>query len=287
LLEFHAFPVSRARNIISDWGIEDPQEIDLNAIAAEHGVLILEKPIHGAAARLISESGTGVVVVDQDIKEWGKKRFAAAHEFGHFVLHRNKTPVKVCTDDSFFEWYSKSEIEPESNAFAAELLMPESMFTARCKCRVPGFSIVEKLAEDFETTLTATAIRFTQFTNQACALIASKNSKVKWFFLNELFPYRVIGVGSKVHPYSYAHDFFESGNIPRGLEHVLGVAWLEDVKIGEKCLLYEDARALGSYGIVLSLIWIDEDENKRGEKKKTEHGLDPDYFTPDGKRYRW
>jgi Zn-dependent peptidase ImmA (M78 family) len=222
LLEFQAFAASRARNIISDWGIEDPQEIDLNAIAAEHGVLILEKPIHGAAARLISESDTGVIVVDQNIKEQGKKRFATAHEFGHFVLHRNKTPVKVCTDDSFFEWYSKSEIEPESNAFAAELLMPESMFKARCKCRMPGFSIVERLAMEFQTTLTATAIRFTQFTNQACALIASKNSNVKWFFLNELFPYRVIGVGSKVHPISYAHDFFDSGNIPSELEHVLG-----------------------------------------------------------------
>ena len=62
-----------------------------------------------------------------------RRRFTAAHELGHAVLHRQRmgrfradTPETMLEADE-----STDELEREANRFAAELLMPESVLRAR------------------------------------------------------------------------------------------------------------------------------------------------------------
>ncbi len=288
--EYNAIARAKARTIISDWGIERPSDLDLHAIAAEQGLLITEKAIVGSAARLVCNDRSGLIVVNEGIREPGKKRFAAAHEIGHFTLHRERLRVKLCTEDSFLTWCLDSDLESDSNVFAAEFLMPTEIFAQAAKRKPPSFATIEVLSQEFLTSLTATAIRFVEIAGHQCALVASSDGRVKWFVVAKGFPYRLMGKGNKLDPVSCAGEFFEKGTVSTGPETVPGDAWLEDSSKGQKCTLYEDMKALTSYGTTLSLLWIQQDRNKRNdwfrEYYEPSHA-DPEHFTPDGKRYRW
>ena len=93
-----------------------------------------------------------------------RRRFSAAHELGHAVLHRgsmgNFIQDALISDSD----ESENEREREANAFAAELLMPEEICRARAEelrkqygvCprsvlsyRLAGELLVSRLAMDF------------------------------------------------------------------------------------------------------------------------------------------
>jgi hypothetical protein len=64
-----------------------------------------------------------------------RRRFSAAHELGHFVLHRGKMfRFKFDTDKTLLEANDANDpMEREANQFAAELLMPEELLRARAE----------------------------------------------------------------------------------------------------------------------------------------------------------
>lgn len=66
-------PISKAQSIIADWGIDKPSEIHLELMAADLGILVVEKEISGSAARLICIGGRAIISVNQSIRESGKK----------------------------------------------------------------------------------------------------------------------------------------------------------------------------------------------------------------------
>ncbi len=241
--------------------MERTEDIDVELLAFNVGLLVSEDQLSGAEARLLCNDRVGMVVVNNRARENGRKRFGVAHEIGHFVRHRNKYFVSRCTGESFLDWSADSSLEGEANAFAAELLMPDFLFEPRLICDSPSFDVVESLASEFKTTLTATAIRFVELTSHACALFAVTSGKVKWFVVSKYFPYRVIGSGSPISKDCVANDFFADKSTPQSAETVIGSTWIDDFRVGERCLLREDVRFLGSYGTVLSLVSIEEDRN--------------------------
>ncbi len=280
-------PVNKAREIISQWSIDDPKEIILANIASDMNLLIIKRRITGAVSMLVCRDNVGLITLRDDIREVGRKRFAIAHEIGHFVLHKGKSPLAVCTDEDFQAWYKHSTDEAEANAFAAEMLMPADLFRERCVGEEPSFTEVIKLAEDFQTSLTATAIRYVELGKHPCALIASKDSRIIWMSVHEDFPYRIIGRGSRLHKYSCANDYFETGSVPEQAEPVSGIAWIEDLKHAKRCSVYEAVIPLKSYNTVLSFIWIEHDANEGEDWEYKNPTYDTNHFTPDGKRYRW
>lgn len=62
-----------------------------------------------------------------------RRRFSAAHELGHAVLHRERMGrFRADTSETLLEADdSTDEIEREANQFATELLMPEAVVRAR------------------------------------------------------------------------------------------------------------------------------------------------------------
>ena len=62
-----------------------------------------------------------------------RRRFTAAHELGHFVLHREVMKrFRLDTDQTLLETdVAADPMEADANRFAAELLMPEEVIRAR------------------------------------------------------------------------------------------------------------------------------------------------------------
>src|SRR5262249_15210741 len=77
--------------------------------------------------------------------------------------------------------------ENEADHFAANLLMPDSLFTKAIDCAGEGLSAIEKLADLCVTSLTATAIRYAQCTRGAAAIVVSSGDKVDYCFLSDPF----------------------------------------------------------------------------------------------------
>lgn len=66
----------------------------------------------------------------------GRRRFTAAHELGHFVLHRETMGrFRADTDETLQEADGAlaDQMEREANRFAAELLMPEEVCRRRAE----------------------------------------------------------------------------------------------------------------------------------------------------------
>jgi len=147
--------------------------------------------------------------------------------------------------------------ESEANAFAAELLMPESIFGERIAREEPTIQLIENLAQDFKTTLTATAIQFVKYTQEPCVLVASSNGEILWSSRSESFTtdFR-LREEKTVHPYTCAGDMHKSGQNRQSSKDISAGTWLDRYSPDGKEYVTEDSIRLGSYDTVLSLIWI-------------------------------
>ena len=77
-----------AFKLAQQYGFSHPSEIDLESIAMDRGVLVVYGRLHGCEARLVRKGrSAGLIRVRDDIPAPGQKRFALAHDLGHWELH--------------------------------------------------------------------------------------------------------------------------------------------------------------------------------------------------------
>lgn len=249
----------KARQIIRDFRIESPDEIFLDEIACLKGVSVQEAVLRNYDGRLVRRGRKGIITVDSSIKEPGRRRFVVAHELGHFELEKEKERVFNCTTDDFMLWhYGQKALERNANLFAAELLLPASLFQPKCQTKEPSFDIIRSLADEFVTSLSATAIRFARYCSDRCAVVYSENRKIKWVAPSPEFGF-FIEIGSELSRDTYANDFFENERIPDLPRAVPASAWIFDTVVSRFAQIKEHSIALNNYNGVLSLLWITED----------------------------
>jgi len=143
-----------------------------------NGVLVREGGLEGADARLLRSGDKGIIRVNSNIRELGRRRFAMAHELGHWQLHQGVSQYWDCTEQDMVN-YSGSTIEVEANTFASELLMPSRLFRPACRKADPSIAILRTLAVEFSTSLTSTAVRYVEDSKESC--MASRFTKVLFF----------------------------------------------------------------------------------------------------------
>lgn len=234
------------------YGFRSPKDIELEVLSFARGALVKEGPLDTADARLVRKGKRGLIRVNQSIPEPGRKRFAIAHELGHFEIHAAQSQWSACTSKDMVASYKMSGLESEANWFAAELLMPRIHFQKEVNGAFPEFSLVKQLATYFETTITATAIRLTELSDERVAFVVSENGKVRYWRASDSFDeeYR-LEPDMLLSPESAAGAICE-GETPEGKSvRIEPTAWggpeyEED--------WWEDAFVLESYGQILSLI---------------------------------
>ena len=251
-----SFPRFKASDIIKSLDIRYPEEIEVEDIAYICHLLVRERTLDGSDGRLVRKGNWGIATIDRKIPELGRKRFAISHELGHFKLHKNT--VKLCNEKDFLWWGMSESEERQANEFAAELLMPEFLFKPICKSIIPCFDYISCLAEQFRTSLTATAIRYVEYSPYSCAIVTSQNKIIKWFAHSENFTY-YINVGSELDHDTVAFDFFNGKELPSSMEPVIAEAWIDSDKIKRDAMINEQAIALKHYNTVISIIWAEED----------------------------
>jgi Zn-dependent peptidase ImmA (M78 family) len=278
----------RAAAIIESLQIRNPDEICVRDISMERGALVRERHLEGSEGRLVRKGRIGIITVNKSIPEKGRKRFAIAHELGHFELHRDSQLI-LCTEEDMYLWNESKEQELEANEFAGSILMPRDIFIRYCEHQSPNINYISEIACEFRTTLTATALRYAQISSESCAVVVCEHGTIRWYKKSGSFNYHV-KVGERLSPHSHAFDHFDGVDMPKEPEKVPASAWLAG-DLEEEAEIMEHSLALGSYGVVLSLLWLFEEirpPHRGYERQDDAPEFDlMNHFTPDGKRWRW
>ncbi len=241
----------KASEIIDGYGITFPEHIRLEDIAFALRARIVEGPLTGAAASLVRRGSYATIRIPADEHYLPRKRFSVAHELGHLILGHGHSVRLVCTADNMLDWNHQPGQETEANFFAGELLLPEKLFKDRCDVREVNFAPVRKLAEEFTTSRTATAIRFVRFCPEACALVFSRESKICWFYKSESWwPFIRRG---PLDINTFAANYFRDIEVPDEPLEVDGDAWVESRGVDS---IVEHSICSPRLGFVLSILWI-------------------------------
>jgi hypothetical protein len=204
---------------------------------------------------IVREGAAAVITVNSRIDFEGQKRFVIAHELGHFFLHPKTRQVESVNREQTTNWSDREDIEEyEANLFAAEMLMPASMFAQRIKGKVPSFELIESLQKEFRTTLTATAVQFALNTKEECAIVSCANRRRLWFILSPGFTFYMLEENF-VHGLSCAAEVGSNKRSSRSSKVEAGY-WLEGFRGNHKSCITEEARFFPRLGRSLSLLWI-------------------------------
>ena len=168
-----------AWRLTQEYCLDTPGATPVEDIAMDHGVVCLEAQLTGCLARLVRKGKRGIIRTKLGIREPGRKRFAIAHELGHWFLHEAESQYFVCTAEQMRE-YKGSPLEVEANIFASELLMPTALFRPLAENAPPTLESISGLAATFVTSLTATGMKFVEQNRHECVLVLSTDNKVAW-----------------------------------------------------------------------------------------------------------
>lgn len=220
----------------------------------DQGVLCLEANLTGCLARLVRKGRRGIIRTYIGIREQGRRRFAIAHELGHWFLHEAESQFFICTGEDMRD-YKGSPMEVEANLFASELLMPARLFKPLAEDAEPRMEFVKALAGRFNTSLTSTGMKFVDLNRHECILVLSTNGVVEWAKQKGNRSGLRIEKGMSLHQESLAYHVVE----PRGQlgpERVPEEAWVSANWYGRSLEVTEESWILDGYKSVLSLLVV-------------------------------
>jgi Zn-dependent peptidase ImmA (M78 family) len=249
-----------AQELLQQFAITASRTVDVFDLATAKGAVVIEAPLEGCEARLIRSRTRGVIRVRKDIPEAGRKRFAVAHELGHYLLHAEISQYFICTAEDLRD-YRRSPVEIEANCFAAYLLMPPLLFRPQCRKRDPNLETVRLLAKEFNTSLPATAIRFVEECGQTCVAVMSRDGRVEWARGTEGYRGPRISPGQQLSPYSLAYHC-KPDTALSAWQEVPASAWLEEPADIARWEVMEQSLGFRGYPFVLTLLCLTEKEEE-------------------------
>ncbi len=244
-----------ARKVFEETGYDALSDISINDFALGLGAFVKEEPMNGAEGRIVFSDNEAMITLNSNIDLVTKKRFTLAHELGHFRMHKNLSNKFEDTGRTLNDWLAKGEQELEANDFAKEFLMPEHLFRPKAK-GIFSFDLIKSLALHFNTSLTATFLRYKDLGDFPVAIVYSENRIVKWTQFSDDFLMQYIPHNSKIPINSVAWDTYEgeSYNAPELVEAKEWFASDFKLKYNLNLELYEQCFKVAD-NAVLSCIW--------------------------------
>lgn len=237
--------------------------VDVKALAAKLQIPVMPKAAdqQGVSGMLIRLGENYGIAYATHIDSSGFQRFSIAHELGHYFLPGHLEAVFGSADihHSRAGFESGDRYELEADHFAAALLMPKALFKTAMRKAGEGVAAIVKLADICDTSLPATAIRYTQLTGDPMAIVVSTADSIDYCFmsdeLKELKGIDWIRKRQGVPPGTVTATFNRDPGKIRRAERVEGTStlgtWFGGTRVIE---LQEDVIGLGAYGKTLTVL---------------------------------
>lgn len=220
-----------ASELRRDWEIHERQ-FDLPELLRRLDIRVsYERPRSGAEALSFVCGHEHLILVDPDLSP-RRMRFTLGHELGHLLLEHGSASCQTAD----IHGRSAEPHEAEANAFCASLLLPASLFREDANAVHPKIEEISALATKYDVSLTSTAIRYAQYTRDACVVVGvaadgstwiTKSKRAGWWF--ELPPSEETLVGRCLR-----------GETDAVREEVSARLWLGDFNWRENWLLTEE-----------------------------------------------
>jgi hypothetical protein len=178
-----------------------------------------------------------------------RRRFTICHEIAHLVL-------RLVSQHKAQPWWSAKRplAERLCDVFAAELLLPETLFQPLAEDAAVNLASIEALANDFCASFTATGSRFASTVSAPCAFVLSEDGHVRYPSRSKA----LIDAGAWIAPRrempngSLSHRV-RNGDLPERCE-VDADVWFDNWERGGTLL--EEARHFPHWDQTLSLLWF-------------------------------
>jgi len=178
----------KAEMVLLNEGIKS-LPVDPFAIAENQDIVVKAKPdtAEGVSGMLLRHGDTFGILYATHVPSEGFQRFSVGHELGHYFLdgHIDHVLPEDGIHISHSGFISADPYELEADNFASALLMPSILFKRAIGKLDIGLAAIESLSEGCQTSLTSTAIRYAELTDDAVAIIISTGQIIDFCFLSE------------------------------------------------------------------------------------------------------
>lgn len=256
---------SIAEKVLDGLPVLVPEDLKyLKQIVWKRGAFIREELIQGAEARLLVIPGKkSIITISSSISNPQRKRFGIVHELGHLELHQGELGMTICTNIDIDDTHRLSgpDLEQEANQFAACFLMPERFVGEKFANQDPSFDLIQEVHNKLDVSITAAALRLIDFSPERLAVVFSHNNIIKRFKSTQDFDDDeiFINVREVVGRNTTAGRIFAGLPIKDGWREVLASDWLRDGGYRKDARIKEWSVDMLNYGLVLTLLWIDDD----------------------------
>lgn len=120
------------------------------------------------------------IVYNDNVMSEGRKRFTIAHEFGHYLLHRDLSDLFECGTDDIASGIGDRSIEQEADLFATNLLMPLDDFREQIKGEDISLDLLRHCADRYGVSLTAATLQLLEIVPKRAVLIVSNDDHMRW-----------------------------------------------------------------------------------------------------------
>lgn len=239
-----------ATQLLDELGITEPHEIDMEAIAAYCRAYVVYEPLTGSEARIVGNDQKAYITVNSASNR-SRQRFSVGHELGHWMWDRGRMAFECTTGMQDGRWYGTDK-ESLANQFSADLILPVSMFRPRAHRRDTTLQTARELADEFQASLTATALRLVDHGSWPSMVVVHSTQGLEWHRATR-------GIDGRLWPckqldsYSFAHDLL--AGVKTGIQQGLVDAdtWINHPR-AERYEVIESS-VVTSPGRVLTLLW--------------------------------
>lgn len=229
----------RAEALVSELGIADPKELDVEAIAFDSGMEVVYESLTGCEASLVGYNNRAVATIKPSGVR-GRERFSIGHELGHWHLHRGRS-FQCRVDDPSTNLSSSKATEKEADRFASHLLLPGFLFKPRvAQLAKPNFQQLSALADEFEASIMATALRLAAIDTLPVIVACYGKKGIIWNMTAPDIPYRW-SLKGQLDEDSFTYDLLNFGKECTRLGKQPADAWFEngdadDYEVLEQCI---------------------------------------------------
>ncbi len=171
--------LTRPERLLWVHGVRRPEHIDLEAIAGVTGAHVVYRKLDGCAARLVAAGDRAVISVAAD-DTLGRRRFSLGHELAHWIQDAQRTSFKCTSADIGPQNAEAKSIEADANIFASQLVLPDYLVWPWLADRKPSLDLANAMGNDFQASLTASALKLLQRTKVPTAITCHDQRKLKW-----------------------------------------------------------------------------------------------------------
>jgi len=252
----------RGEELLSEEKITD-LPVDPFAIAKKHDIVVQAKPAteSGVSGMLLRHGNSFGILYASDIPNEGFQRYSVAHELGHYFLdgHMDHVLPNDGMHVSHAGFSSGDPYEQEADNFAVGLLMPARPFKKLIGQACLGLADIEFASEKCKTSLTSTAIRYAELSDEAVAVIVSTGRVIDYCILSEamkslpdlIWLKRGSPVPTKTLTVQFNADHSKIARAEREEDDIDVLDWLGGKR---SCMVKEEVIGLGRYGKTLTVL---------------------------------